>query len=297
MPETINLLESINIDELIKIYLIPWGKNIVFAVLIFIIGRYVASLLNGIVRKVLTNAKVDTILINFLCSIVAWTLLLIVIIMALNQLGVNTTSLIALVGAAGLAIGLSLQDSLKNFAAGVMLITFRPFKEGDFVEAGGTSGSVENIAIFSTTFKTPDNRKVVVPNGAIYSGVITNYSAMDTRRIDLVFGIGYDDDIKKAKEIIENILKSDGRIHSLPAPVIAVDELADSSVNFVVRPWVNTSDYWAVKWDLTEKIKIAFDENGISIPFPQMDVHLDKEEPQEDQPGGVFNTGPGAENG
>ncbi|MEQ9619352.1 MAG: mechanosensitive ion channel [Deltaproteobacteria bacterium] len=296
MFESMNILESININELITTYLIPWGKNIILAVIIFILGRYIANLLNGLVRKVLTNAKVDTILINFLSSIVAWILLLIVIIMALNQLGINTTSLIALIGAAGLAIGLSLQDSLKNFAAGVMLITFRPFREGDYVDAGGTSGSVENIAIFSTTFKTPDNRQVVVPNGAIYSGVITNYSAMDTRRIDMVFGIGYDDDIKKAKEIIENILKSEGRIHSLPAPVVAVDELADSSVNFVVRPWVNTSDYWAVKWELTEKIKIAFDENGISIPFPQMDVHLDKEEPQQEQPGEIRDTGSGGEN-
>lgn len=278
MPESINILQSINISELITTYLVPWGKNIVFALVIFIIGRYIANFLNGMVRKVLTNAKVDNILINFLCSIVGWALLLIIVIMALNQLGVNTTSLIALIGAAGLAIGLSLQDSLKNFAAGVMLITFRPFSEGDYVEAGGTAGSVENITIFSTTFRTPDNRLVVVPNGAIYSGVITNYSAKDTRRIDMVFGIGYDDDIKKAKEIIENILASDGRIHSLPAPVVAVDALADSSVNFVVRPWVNTSDYWEVKWDLTEKIKLAFDENGISIPFPQMDVHVDKGE-------------------
>lgn len=278
MPQFINILESINFSELITTYLIPWGKNIVLALLIFIIGRYIANLLNRIARRVLTNAKVDTILIKFLSSILAWVLLLVVIIMALNQLGVNTTSLIALIGAAGLAIGLSLQDSLKNFAAGVMLITFRPFGEGDYVEAGGTAGSVESITIFSTTFITPDNRKVIVPNGAIYSGVITNYSAKETRRIDMVFGIGYEDDIKKAKDIVEKILKSDGRVHSLPAPVVAVDQLADSSVNLVVRPWVNTSDYWTVKWDLTEKIKLAFDENGISIPFPQMDVHLDKAE-------------------
>ena len=282
------MLESINLNELITTYLIPWGINIFFAIVIFVAGRLLASFLVGVVRKLLTNSNVDTILVNFICSIVGWALLLFVIIAALKQLGVDTTSLIALLGAAGLAVGLSLKDSLQNFAAGVMLITFRPFKKGDFVDAGGTSGSVDKIAIFCTTFQTPDNRKVIVPNKAIYSGVITNYSAMDTRRIDMVFGIGYDDDIKKAKEIIENILKADGRVHSLPAPVVAVDELADSSVNFVVRPWVNTSDYWTVKWELTEKIKIAFDENGISIPFPQMDVHLDKEEPE--QPDETFHT-------
>ncbi len=290
------MLESINLHELITTYLIPWGINIFFAIVIFVAGRLVANFLVGVVRRLLTNANVDNILVNFICSIVSWTLLLFVIIAALKQLGLDTTSLIALLGAAGLAVGLSLKDSLQNFAAGVMLITFKPFKKGDYVEAGGTSGSVENIAIFSTTFKTPDNRKVIVPNGAIYSGVITNYSAMDTRRIDMVFGIGYDDDIKKAKEIIENTLKSDGRIHSLPAPVVAVDELADSSVNIVVWPWVNTSDYWTVKREITEKIKIALDENDISIPFPQMDVHLDKEEPQQEQPGGAFNASSTREN-
>ncbi len=272
------MLESINVNELVTTYLIPWGINIGLAIVIFIVGRIITNFLVGIVRKVLSKANVDNILINFISSIVGWVLLLIVVIAALNRLGVDTTSLIALIGAAGLAIGLSLQDSLKNFAAGVLLITFKPFSAGDYVEAGGTAGSVQNIAIFSTTFNTPDNRQVVVPNGAIYSGVITNYSAKDTRRIDMVFGIGYEDDIRKAKEIIENILKSDGRILDLPEPRIAVSELADSSVNIVVWPWVKTSDYWNVKFDITEKIKLAFDENGISIPFPQMDVHLDREE-------------------
>jgi len=274
------MLESINFQEIVNTYLIPWSINIGLAIIIFIIGYIVAGSLVSIFRKVLSNAKVDSILVNFVCSIVGWILLLIVSIMALNRLGVNTTSLIALIGAAGLAISLSLQDSLKNFAAGVMLITFRPFKEGDYVEAGGTSGSVQNIEIFSTTFNTPDNRHVVVPNGTIYSGVITNYSAKDTRRIDLTFGIGYDDDIKKAKEIIENIISSDSRILNIPEPLVAVGELADSSVNFVVRPWVNTGDYWPVLFDITEKIKLEFDTNGISIPYPQMDVHMDREEVQ-----------------
>lgn len=274
------MLESINFQEIVNTYLVPWSVNIGLAIIIFIIGYIVAGFLVRIARKVLSNANVDSILVNFVCSIIGWILFLIVSIMALNRLGVNTTSLIALIGAAGLAISLSLQDSLKNFAAGVMLITFRPFKEGDYVEAGGTSGSVQDIEIFSTTFNTPDNRHVVVPNGTIYSGVITNYSAKDTRRIDLTFGIGYEDDMKKAKEIIERIIGSDSRILNIPEPLVAVGELADSSVNIVVRPWVNTGDYWPVLYDLTEKVKTEFDENGISIPFPQMDVHFDREEQQ-----------------
>jgi len=240
------MLESINFQEILHTYLIPWSINIGLAIIIFIIGYIVSGSLVSIVRKVLSNARVDSILVNFVCSIIGWILILIISIMALNRLGVNTTSLIALIGAAGLAISLSLQDSIKNFAAGVMLITFRPFKEGDYVEAGGTSGSVQNIEIFSTTFNTPDNR--------------------------------HDDDIKKAKEIIEKIISSDSRILNIPEPLVAVGELADSSVNLVVRPWVNTGDYWPVLFDITEKIKLEFDANGISIPIPQMDVHMDREE-------------------
>ena len=202
--------------------------------------------------------------------------MLFVIIASLNRLGVNTTSLVALLGAAGLAIGLSLQDSLKNFAAGVMIILFKPFKLGDFVEAGGATGVVENISIFSTKFKTGDNKEVIVSNGNIYGGMIVNYTAKETRRIDMVIGIGYNDDIKKAKNIITEILDADERILLDPAPSVSIGELGDSSVNFNVRPWVKTEDYWAVRSDTLEKIKLAFDENGISIPYPQMDVHLDE---------------------
>jgi len=272
------MLESIDLQAIATKYLYPWAINMGLALLIFIAGRYVTKILVGITRKVLTNAGVESILVNFVSSIVNWLLLLIVIIAAISYLGINTNSLIALIGAAGLAIGLSLQDSLKNFAAGVMLITFRPFKEGEFVEAGGTAGTVEKITIFSSTFRTPDNKEVIIPNAAIYSGVITNYSAKDTRRIDMVFGISYGDDIKKAKELIEKVIQDETRVLKDPVPVVAVGELADSSVNFVVRPWVKTSDYWDVRFDITEKIKIAFDEYGISIPFPQMDVHMDKSE-------------------
>lgn len=267
------MLESIDMNNIINTYLIPWGINIGLALLIFIVGRFAVSIIVGIIKKLLLKAGMDNILVNFVSAIATWLLLLVVVIQAISQLGVDTNSLIVLIGAAGLAVGLSLKDSLQNFAAGVMLLVFRPFKEGNFVEAGGTSGSVKQINIFSTTFLTPDNKQVVVPNGAIYAGVITNYSATGTRRIDMVFGIGYEDDIVKAKGIIEEIIKSENRILNTPEYDIVVGELADSSVNIYVRPWVSTSNFWPVKFDLTERIKLEFDKNGISIPYPQMDVH------------------------
>jgi len=265
--------EAFDISNILSNYVIPWGINIFFALAIFIVGRMVIKILINLLRKLLIKSKMDSILINFVSSIVSTILLLFIVIAALNQLGVNTTSLIALIGAAGLAIGLALQGSLQNFASGVMLIIFRPFKAGDFVEAGGTSGVVESISIFTTIMRTGDNREVIVPNGAIYNGSITNYSARDTRRVDMVFGIGYGDDIKKAKEILQGLLDADTRVLKDPAPLIAVGELADSSVNFNVRPWVKSGDYWDVKFDLTEKVKLAFDDNNISIPYPQMDIH------------------------
>ncbi|MET0049168.1 MAG: mechanosensitive ion channel domain-containing protein [Sedimenticola sp.] len=272
------MLESLDLNQLVTTYAIPWAINIALAVAIFVVGRWIAKAIVKLAGKLLAKAGMDDILVNFVTSIANAILLLFIIIAALDQLGVDTTSLIALLGAAGLAVGLALQNSLQNFAAGVMLIIFRPFKTGDFVEAGGTMGVVESISIFSTIMRTGDNREVIVPNGSIYNGTITNYSARETRRIDMVFGIGYDDDIKKAKEIMESIIKADERVLADPEPLIAVAELADSSVNFNVRPWVKSGDYWAVKFDLTEKIKIAFDENGVSIPYPQMDLHIDKSE-------------------
>ena len=217
-------------------------------------------------------------LVNFLGSIVNAILLLFVIIAALDQLGVDTSSLVALIAAAGLAIGLALQGSMQNFAAGVMIIVFKPFKCGDFIDAGCVSGMGEKVQIYSTTMLTGDNKEVIVPNGGINGGAITNFSARATRRVDMVFGIGYDDDIRKAKEILEGLVAADDRILKDPAPVVALSELADSSVNFIVRPWVNSGDYWAVMWDMNEKVKTSFDEAGISIPYPQMDVHLHKQE-------------------
>lgn len=270
------MLENIDITNLITTYVIPWGINIAMALAIFIIGKIIVNMLTRILRSVLGKSKMDQILINFVTSIFKTVLLLFVVIAALDQLGVDTTSLIALLGAAGLAVGLALQSSLQNFAAGVMLIVFRPFKAGDFVEVSGTSGVVETIGIFSSILRTGDNREIIIPNGAIYGGTITNYSARETRRIDMVFGIGYDDDIKKAKDMLEKIVTSDERVLKDPAPVIAVGELADSSVNFVVRPWVKTADYWAVLWSLNETVKLEFDKAGISIPYPQMDIHQDK---------------------
>ncbi|NOQ93490.1 MAG: mechanosensitive ion channel [Methylophaga sp.] len=253
-----------------------WLINITFAVAIVIVGRIVVKWLVKLVRKLMVRADLDPILINFASSISNAVLLLFVLIAALNQLGVDTTSFIALLGAAGLAVGLALKDSLQNFAAGVMMIIFRPFKLGDFIEAGGVTGVVEQISVFSTLMRTGDNREIIVPNGQIYAGAITNFSARDTRRIDMVFGIGYDDDMLKAKKIMEDILAAHDLILADPTPAVAVAELADSSVNFNVRPWVNSADYWGVRSDLIEQIKLTFDKEGISIPYPQMDIHSDK---------------------
>lgn len=255
-------------------YLIPWGIKLLTAALVFVIGRWLAKLLMKLLQRVLDRAKVDPMLGKFLVSIGYGVLLVVVAIAALDRLGVNTTSLLAVLGAAGLAVGLALKDSLSNFAAGVMLILFRPFKIGDFIEAAGTSGVVEHIQVFSTVLRTGDNREIIVPNGAIFRGTIVNVTARATRRIDLVMGIGYEDDIAKARDLISQVLAEDERILKDPAPAINIADLAESSVNINVRPWVNSGDYWAVRSDLLEKIKAAFDSNGISIPFPQRDVHL-----------------------
>ncbi|MEM6580231.1 MAG: mechanosensitive ion channel domain-containing protein [Pseudomonadota bacterium] len=272
------MLENLDVVSLTETYVIPWGLRIILALVIFIVGRIVVSAIVGFARKILTGQGMDEILIGFVLAILRWMLLLFVVIAALSQLGINTTSLVALIGAAGLAIGLSLQSSLSNLASGVMLIIFRPFTKGDFVEAGGATGVIDNISIFTTTMTTPDNKEVIVPNGAIIGGNITNYSARDTRRVDMVFGCAYDDDVRKAKQVLEEILAADDRVLKDPEPVVALGELADSSINFLVRPWVKAEDYWGVMWDTTEAVKLRFDEQGLSIPFPQMDLHIDKSE-------------------
>ncbi|MDX1697876.1 MAG: mechanosensitive ion channel [Thiohalobacterales bacterium] len=260
--------------EMIETYLIPWSIRIALALAIFVIGRIIAKIIARFARRMMAKANLDDMLTAFLGNILYTVLLVVVVIAALDQLGVQTTSLLAVFGAAGLAVGLALKDSLANFSSGVMLIIFRPFKASDFVEAAGQSGVVEEVRIFNTIMRTGDNREVIIPNGHIYSGPIVNYSTRATRRIDMVFGIGYEDDIRKAKELIEAAFTADERILKDPAPAVAMAELADSSVNFNVRPWVKTEDYWAVRSALMERIKLSFDENGISIPYPQQDVHM-----------------------
>jgi len=260
--------------DLIQNLIIPWAIKIAVALAIFIIGRWIAKWLTGVVRKLMAKSNMDDMLIQFLGNIVYTILLLVVVMAALDHIGIQTTSLLAVFGAAGLAIGLALKDSLGNFSSGVMLILFRPFKVGDFIEAGGENGVVEEVRMFATILRTGDNREVIIPNSQIYGGTIVNYSANETRRIDLVFGIGYDDDIAKAKQTLESVMQQDERILSYPAPAVAVGELADSSVNFNVRPWVKSTDYWPVRADMLEKVKLAFDANGISIPYPQQDVYM-----------------------
>ncbi|MEQ8289788.1 MAG: mechanosensitive ion channel [Gammaproteobacteria bacterium] len=252
--------------------------NIAIAAVILFAGIWISKKVKGIVAKTMTKRGVDELISSFLSNIVYVALVAFVVIAALSKLGIQTTSFVAIIGAAGLAIALSLQGSLSNFASGVMIVAFRPFKVGDFIEAGGVAGIVEGIQIFSTQMRTGDNKAIIVPNSSIIGGNIVNYSAKDTRRVDMVFGIGYDDDIKKAKDILMKLIEEDDRILKDPEPVVAVSELADSSVNFVVRPWVNASDFWPVKFDFTEKVKTTFDQEGISIPFPQRDMHVYNEE-------------------
>jgi small conductance mechanosensitive channel len=258
------------LQELLAFY----GLKIVAAIVIFIVGRWVARALRNMIKKMMAKGNVDETLISFVGNLTYITLLAFVIIAALNQLGIQTTSFIAVIGAAGLAIGLALQGSLANFAAGVLMIIFRPFKAGDYIEGAGVAGTVEAVQIFATQLKTPDNKQIIVPNAKMMGDNITNYSAKDTRRVDMVIGVGYGDDLKKVREILEDILAKDDRILEDPAPTIGVLELGDNSVNFAVRPWVKTEDYWGAYFDVTETVKRRFDEEGISIPYPQRDVHL-----------------------
>ena len=251
-----------------------FGLKLIAALAIFVIGRWVARWLSGLLEKGMQKAGTDQTLIVFLRNIVYVGLMVFVIIAAVGQLGVQTTSFLAVLGAAGLAVGLALQGSLANFAAGVLIIIFRPFKVGDYIEAGGVAGTVRAISIFTTTLHTPDNKVVIVPNAQVNSGTITNYSANDTRRVDMVIGVSYGDDLDKVRSVIEEVLAADERVLGDPAPLIAVSALADSSVNFTVRPWAKSSDYWGVYFDTQEKIKKRFDQEGISIPFPQQDVHI-----------------------
>ena len=256
--------------ELLTIY----GLKVIAAVVVYVVGRWIAKGFAKLCVRMLTKRNVDPTLVSFAGSMTHIGLLVFFILAALAQLGIQTTSFIAVIGAAGLAVGLALQGSLANFAAGFLMIVFRPFKVNDYIEAAGVAGTVEKTQIFTTQLKTPDNKTIIIPNAKLTGDNIINYTTKGTRRVDMVFGIGYGDDIDKAKKVIRGVLEKDDRILKDPAPVIAVSELADSSVNFIVRPWVNAGDYWNVYLDTMENVKKQFDAEGISIPFPQQDVHL-----------------------
>lgn len=263
-------------EKLIEL-LYSYGPKVLAAVAILFFGWIAAVLVRKILGRIMLKSRVDRTLVSFVANVIYATVIAFVIIAALGQLGIQTASFVAIIGAAGLAVGLALQGSLSNFASGVLMVIFKPLKIGDYVDAGGTSGTVEEIGIFSTILKTPDNKKIIVPNSKITSDNITNYSVNDIRRVDIVAGVSYEDDLDKVRKVLEEILSADERILKDPKWRIAVLELADSSVNFAVRPWVKTADYWDVYFLLNETIKKRFDAEGISIPFPQTDVHMKKD--------------------
>jgi small conductance mechanosensitive channel len=279
MDETTLPNLGISWDEVVtflKTSALEFGIALLTAIVIFYVGRIAVRLVTKGLRRVMKAREVDKTLVSFISNLVNMILMVIVVIAAVGALGVQTTSFIAILGAAGLAVGLALQGSLSNFASGVLIIIFRPYKVGDFIEGAGIAGAVVDVQILTTILKTGDNKQIIVPNSQIMSGIITNYSANDTRRVDMVVGVSYEDDLDKVRSTIEGLIAAEDRILDDPAPTVAVSELADSSVNFVVRPWVNTADYWGVMFDLTEAIKKRFDKDGISFPFPQQDVHLYK---------------------
>lgn len=263
-----------SISEKIYEYLATYGLSVVAAVVIFIVGRWLAKLISKLVGKGMTKAKMDKALVKFIENLCYIALLTFVIIAALSKLGIQTASFIAVVGAAGLAVGLALQGSLANFASGVLMLIFKPFKVGDFVEAAGAKGTVKEIQIFNTVLASPDNVRIIIPNAQVTSGSIMNYTANGTRRVDLTVGVSYEDDLKKAQQVIRQVLADDDRILKEPPATVAVSELGDSSVNFVVRPWVKSADYWDVYFDVTAEVKLRLDKNGISIPYPQIDIHM-----------------------
>jgi len=259
--------------ELLSLY----GPKVLMAVLTLIIGWWIITWLSKVFVRVMDKREVDPGLKGFLKSMVSILLKIMLIISVAGMVGIETTSFIAILGAAGLAVGMALSGTLQNFAGGVMILLFKPFKVGDFIEAQGHMGSVNQIQIFNTILKTPDNKTIIIPNAQISNGSMVNFSTEEQRRVDMTFGISYNDDIDKAKEIITELLKADSRVLNEPAePFIAISELADSSVNFAVRAWANASDYWGIFFDMQEKVKKTFDKEGVSIPYPQTDIHLHK---------------------
>ena len=254
--------------------LTTWGLKVMGAIALLIVGRMVAGILRRVTRKAMKKADVDSTLIPFMSSMVYYLALAVVVIAVLGLFGIQTTSLVAILGAAGLAVGLALQGTLAHFASGIMLLIFRPFRVGDVVEVGGTTGKVEEIGIFTTTLTSPDNIKITVPNSQVYGSTIKNMNGYETRRVDMVMGVSYDDDLGVAMETMGRVVREDSRVLAEPEPQIAVAELADSSVNFVVRPWCKAEDYWSLKFDLTRLLKEELEAAGCSIPYPQRDVHL-----------------------
>lgn len=266
------------VSEWLRAWIGLYGMRIVATVLILLVGRYIAIGARGLVRRIMRRGNIEETLASFTASVTYAVVMVFVVVTALGQLGVPTASFIAVIGAAGLAIGFALQGSLANFAAGVLVIVFKPFKVGDYIEGGGTAGTVEEISFFTTELKSPDNRKIVVPNSKITSDNIVNYSARETRRVDVIASISYGDDIDKARKVLETVISSQPEVLGDPAPAIMVGQLAESSVDLTVRVWVNTPDYWTVFFSFQEKIKKAFDAQGITIPFPQRDVHVYRED-------------------
>jgi small conductance mechanosensitive channel len=256
-----------------------WAIKLVIALLIYVIGKWIVNRITNFSRKLMNARDVDPTLVNFLSNVVYAILLVAVILAALDTLGLPVTSLLAVVGAAGLAVGLALKDSLGNFAAGVMLVMFRPFSKGDVVEVAGVTGKVNEVRIFSTILTTADNKQIIIPNGQVAADTITNYTANDQRRVDLVFGVGYDDDLKLAREVLTRICAEHPKVLDDPATNIFVMNLGDSSVDFAVRPWAKTEDYWTVWGDLLETGKVELEAAGLNIPYPQADVHLHHKNP------------------
>jgi small conductance mechanosensitive channel len=272
-----NMQQFLDFLEKNQQLILSYSVKVLVALVILYLGRWLSKSLTRMLEKALIHRKVDRAVVSFLSGIIQAAIMVATILIALSQVGIQTASFIAILGAAGLAIALALQGSLSNFASGVLIIMFRPFRAGDFVDAAGISGVVEKIEIFQTVLKSADNKRIIVPNSQITGSAIINYSAEKTRRVDLSVGISYDSDLKKAKQLLEQILKADSRILAEPVSVIAVGALADSSVTILIRPWVNAADYWPVYWDTLEKIKLTFDEHQIVIPFPQMDLHFKKD--------------------
>jgi len=265
-----DFITDANLIELLT----SWAINIVLAVVIFIVGKWVANRVEKTLEKFLTKREIDPVLVDFLGTIARALILIIAIVAAVDILGIPATSFMAIIGAAGLAIGLALKDSLSNFASGVMLVLFRPFTKGDFVDAGGIMGTVEEIDLVSTLLITPDNKQIIVPNALMYTSAITNYSAKDTRRVDMVIGVGYNDDLKLAASVLKKVCQDNPKILDTPETKIFINNLGDSAVDFVVRPWVKSEDYWGVLADVLETAKVELEAVGCNIPYPQTDVHL-----------------------